>query len=1228
MVLMSKKASLKEIRLGFAVAIAALLVNWAFANTVYWRPYEPDANTYAFWRFDGTIQDLSKFAHHSELKGDVQFALGKFGQGLSFGEKGGSLIVKLTQPPTFQHALSFEAWVLVKKLPKDEAVIVERVWEDGKVGGFSLRITSDGRAKFSWRNLTWKVETVLTSPPNSIPIGQWTHIAGSAPFSHFVGHGFLFVNGKQVAGVNVQMVNSPQVGSESGTLVIGNDLLGNAPLYGVIDELRIQGEVFAYYEQPDNSWTDVKKQRTVAKGKPFLPDEKRILFYASFDGFAEAEIGANRKPLQVKDVRFVDGVRGQAILGTVSFATAGNLNFERGALEFWFQPQSWDNKNYFNVPFFSGIGTIYAFNRGVPAWYPTPISFFVPKPEGGWDFVNAHVSVAPEEWHHVVVNWYRNTVTIFLDGKRYERKETKTGLTKSNEITFGISPTAIDEVYIYDRPLTEKEVANAYWRYRDDKKLQPAPPMEFSATYFFGLNRLVLNVEFFALDKPEQVAKAQFELLSQKKVIWQTETKQFYDGVWTELIADLPKLAEGKYTIRAMLKDAKGKTIAQDERTFERKKAPEWLNNKIGEDEIVLPPWRPIQVKGNSVSVWGRQIAIGADGLPEQISSGAEKQLPLLSRPIAIEGVVNGKPLRLKVLGLKWLKQNDAVVEYSALAKGDGLKTAIKGRLEYDGFLLLQLQLVPQGKVTIQRLALVIPMRVQEAKDFYALAALEGLEFRTGEIGQNDGVIWDSKNGGFFTRHGDWRDEKQIVKQSAMTVGSFIPFIWVGNGERGICWMAENDKGWMPNNEVPAVVLERKGDEVLLQFNFIGVPSAISEPRTITFSLMATPVKPFPKEGRRWVYEGSEYGTSGIFVFEDHRYSGRVYEDGAVLLEPFPVDWEKSRQYAEKAHKAGQKYLPYQEFTSFTARIPERELFASDWDGVFPMDSLNDFRLYWLREWVKRCDVDGTYIDNVYPRPSFNVGLGSAYRLPDGRIQPGFHFLGMRSYIKRLRTMLHQMGKTEPCIVVHMTHTMLIPCYSFADIALDGEAKYIGPRAKDDFIDRWLPLHAVRVGRDGHRWGIVVTFLPPTGPWSGSDAPEVYRRAHRTASALLLLHDIHRLPPPWDEIADQKPRQALLDWGITSPDVTFHPYWRERDAIVCQPENVKASYWRLGERVCIVVTNIGNSETIANLDLSALKLKSPTFVDAETGEDLVVKDYKFQLFIKGHDFRLIVSKSE
>lgn len=1208
------------------VAVWAIFIHFAFANTVYWRPYEPDKNTYGLWHFDGSTKDASKFAHHSELKGNARFVSGKFGQGLQFGENGGILIATLSQPPQFRHAIVFEAWVFVEKLPTNEAVIVERVYEDGKVGSFSLRITSDGRAKFSWRNLTWKVETTLTSPPNFIPVSQWTHIAGAAPFSHWVGQGFLFINGKQVAGVNVQMVNSPQVGSEGGILVVGNDLNDKAPLLGIIDELRIQGDVFAFYGRPDNSWTDVKKQRPSVRGQPFLPKENHILFYASFDGTSVAEIGVNRKPISVKDIRFVDGIRGQALLGTVSFPVVGNLNFELGALEFWFQPQNWDNRNYFNVPFFSGIGTIYAFNRGVPAWYPTPISFYVPRPEGGWDFVNAHVTVAPEEWHHVVVNWYRNNITIFVDGKRHERKETKLGLIKVNEITFGISPTAIDEVYIYDRPLTDKEVANAYWRYRDEGKLQPAPPLDFSVTYLFGFNRLVLGVELFALDERKQVSEVHFEVQRQGKVIWQASNRRLYDGIWTELVADLPPLQEGIYTVLAQLKDANGKTIAQDERTIERKSPPEWLNNKIGEEEIILPPWQPIQVKGNILSVWGRQIALGSDGLPAQIIAGAENSLPLLSRPIAIEGIVDTKVLRLKGTGVKWRRKSDAVIEYVASAKGNRLQMQTQGRLEFDGFLLLQLRFVPQGKVTVQNLSLVIPIRIQEAKDFYALASTGGLEFRTGEIGQIDGIIWDSKNGGFFTRHGNWQDENQIVRRSAMTVGSFIPLIWVGNDERGLCWMANNDQGWLPDDDIPAIVLERKGKELILQLNFIGKPFAMSEPRTITFSLMATPVKPFPKDGRRWYYEGSEFGTSGIFVFEDHRFSGRVYDDGTVLLEPLPVDWEKSRQYAEKAHKSGYRYLPYQEFTSFTARIPERDLFSAEWDGVFPVSSINDFRVFWLREWVRRCDVDGTYIDNVFPRPSFNVGLGSAYRLPDGRIQPGFHLFEMRSYIKRLRTMLHQMGKTLPCIVVHMTHTMLIPCFSFADIALDGEAKYIDASAKDDFIDRWLPLHAVRVGRDGHRWGIVVTFLPPTGPWDGRDAPEVYRRAHRTASALLLLHDIHRLPPPWDKIADQKPREALLSWGITAPNVTFHPYWRERDSIRCKPQTVKASYWRRGESMLIIVTNTDRTQTVAILDLSALRIQSATFVDAETNEKFVAQNGALKLPIIGRNFRLLILK--
>src|SRR5205814_6799842 len=57
---------------------------------------------------------------------------------------------------------------------------------------------------------------------------------------------------------------------------------------------------------------------------------------------------------------------------------------------------------------------------------------------------------------------------------------------------------------------------------------------------------------------------------------------------------------------------------------------------------------------------------------------------------------------------------------------------------------------------------------------------------------------------------------------SNMKVGSFYPEVWVGNERRGLLWAADNDRGWMPDDAIPAHELIRAGNEVVLRNNIIG----------------------------------------------------------------------------------------------------------------------------------------------------------------------------------------------------------------------------------------------------------------------------------------------------------------------------------------------------------------------------------------------------------------------
>jgi len=75
-------------------------------------------------------------------------------------------------------------------------------------------------------------------------------------------------------------------------------------------------------------------------------------------------------------------------------------------------------------------------------------------------------------------------------------------------------------------------------------------------------------------------------------------------------------------------------------------------------------------------------------------------------------------------------------------------------------------------------------------------------------------------------------------------IPNFCPYIYLGSGVRGLCWFAENDKGWgwEPGDAQYGGGPRRRN--VLLRIHLINRPTVIDKPRTITFACWAAPVKP------------------------------------------------------------------------------------------------------------------------------------------------------------------------------------------------------------------------------------------------------------------------------------------------------------------------------------------------------------------------------------------------
>jgi hypothetical protein len=121
-----------------------------------------------------------------------------------------------------------------------------------------------------------------------------------------------------------------------------------------------------------------------------------------------------------------------------------------------------------------------------------------------------------------------------------------------------------------------------------------------------------------------------------------------------------------------------------------------WLDSKIGlDDDIVTQPYVPITRDGNRLAVLGRRLALGGNGLPEQISSFFNDnntdivELPtreLLAAPIRFLVETDAGPVKFAPARIKYTRELKGAVQWTAASQVNDISLDVRGLLEYDGF--------------------------------------------------------------------------------------------------------------------------------------------------------------------------------------------------------------------------------------------------------------------------------------------------------------------------------------------------------------------------------------------------------------------------------------------------------------------------------------------------------------------------------------------------------------
>ena len=347
----------------------------------------------------------------------------------------------------------------------------------------------------------------------------------------------------------------------------------------------------------------------------------------------------------------------------------------------------------------------------------------------------------------------------------------------------------------------------------------------------------------------------------------------------------VPDLPEGDYTLTLTL-TGRGQPVIEERGI--RRDRPEWEGNQLGREDVVIPPFTPLEVDPdrNVVRSVLRSHTHAAAGLWGQVVS---RDHELLAAPVRLEATQGGKVHRAAGPPARIVEATPTRVRGEAPWAAGTLTGTTQFAYDYDGMKTITLELAPTA-TELDRLQLVIPLKANEAWLMHPVATtlrhhfagrIPAVSHTTGATG----TVWDSSA---------VRDRID---------GIFVPYIYLGGPERGLCFAADNDRDWITDKATPMMVIDREGDTVLLRLNLVAKPAKLDRPRRLTFALQATPAKPMPEEPynwRRWWATNTDPGTEDVQI---NLWGGNMYWGGrhfATSVYPFGKDFSHWDKLAEQ----------------------------------------------------------------------------------------------------------------------------------------------------------------------------------------------------------------------------------------------------------------------------------------------------------------------------------------
>jgi hypothetical protein len=395
-----------------------------------------------------------------------------------------------------------------------------------------------------------------------------------------------------------------------------------------------------------------------------------------------------------------------------------------------------------------------------------------------------------------------------------------------------------------------------------------------------------------------------------------------------------------------------------------------WLNSTLAQENEVVAPYTPLEVKDNTIRLLGRKFEVNNDGFPKQIQTFFTPEMTgytktpnnLFTQPAHFHVTgTDGKDLQWKKTSLQWIKKGAGTVQWRVINVNKALRMEVAASLEFDGFTSYTVKFTALHDVQLKDISFHLPFTKESARYMIGLGHKggylpEGFEWKWDVAHKNQDGAWvGNVNAGLQF---SLRDEKYVRPLNTnfyLQKPLLLPSSW-GNENKGGITIGEKETSILVNSYSGERSL-KKGDT--LYYNF---------------TLLITPFHP--------IHTDFQWATRFYHKYDD---LDSIKGKGATVVNihhatpinpwinyPF-IEWKKMKAYVDEAHHKGLKVKIYNTvrelsnhaYETFALRSLGHEIYSPGNGGGFS----------WLQEHIDSDYIAAWFVPEIKDAALVNSGM-------------------------------------------------------------------------------------------------------------------------------------------------------------------------------------------------------------------------------------------------------------